>query len=236
MATWFASLILLALILLRFAESNLTSKVTVQCQQWQIHHQMNLTPWTEVNVHSSLTMKWAVPLWVVLLLILPMIHQWLMRHFCQQSHFPFIFSWLSTSRYMPLRKGFCHHTSVNTTLKATLQLNYFLVTKSYHSLESNPSQDNKYPQRVFLVALANLKALLRASNAVFILIIAEIPSRKVLCSATDHQIFPTTIDYFPSSQLSTVVSLLAWRTHWPMKSFWASKNSHSVVSRSLRCM
>lgn len=30
---------------------------------------------TEVNVHSSLRMKWVVPMWVVLLLILPMIHQ-----------------------------------------------------------------------------------------------------------------------------------------------------------------
>jgi len=46
-ATWLTSLILLApLIILRFAGSNLTSKVTVKCQQWQIHHQVNLTPRT----------------------------------------------------------------------------------------------------------------------------------------------------------------------------------------------
>ena len=31
---------------------------------------------------------------------------------------------------MPLRKGFCHCTSVNNTLMARLQLNYFLVTKA----------------------------------------------------------------------------------------------------------
>jgi hypothetical protein len=41
----------------------------------KIHHQVNLTWRTEVNVHSSLRMKWVVPLWVFLLLILPMINQ-----------------------------------------------------------------------------------------------------------------------------------------------------------------
>ena len=132
---------------------------------------------------------------------------------CQPSHFHIILSWSSTSRNMPLQKGFCHCTSVNTTLMARIQLNYFLVTTAITRWNLIQVRIIDTLAVVFLVALANLKALLRASNAVFILIIAEIPSRKVLCSATDHQIFPTTIDYFPSSQLWTIVSLLAWRTH-----------------------
>lgn len=114
---------------------------------------------------------------------------------------------------MPLQKGFCHYTSVNTTLMARLQLNYFLVTKAITRWNQIQVRIIDTLEAVFLVALANLKAVSRALNAVFVLIIIEIPPRKVLCSATDHQTFPTTINYFPSSQLSTVVSLLAWRTH-----------------------
>ncbi len=110
-------------------------------------------------------------------------------------------------------KGFCHCTSVNTTLKAALQLNYFLVMKAITLWNQIQVRIIDTLKGFFLVALANLKAVSRASNAVFALIIIGIPSRKVLCSATDHQIFPTTIDYFPSSQLWTIVSLLAWRTH-----------------------
>ena len=116
-------------------------------------------------------------------------------------------------RNMPLRKGFCHCTSVNTTLMARLQLNYFLVTKAITRWNQIQVRIIDTLEVVFLVAWANLKAVSRASNAGFVLIIIGIPSRKVLCSATDHQTFPTTINYFPSSQLLTVVSLLAWRTH-----------------------
>ena len=95
---------------------------------------------------------------------------------------------------------------------ARLQLNYFLVTKAitWNQIKVRIIDTLEV---VFIVALANLKAVSRASNAVFALTIIGIPSRKVLCSAADHPTFPTIINYFPSSQLSTVVSLLAWRNH-----------------------
>jgi len=96
---------------------------------------------------------------------------------------------------------------------ARLRVNYFLVMKAITRWNLIQVRIIDTLAVVFLVALANLKAGPRASNAVFELIIIGIPKSKVLCSATDRQIFPTTINYFPSSQLLTVVSLLAWRVY-----------------------
>ena len=68
---------------------------------------------------------------------------------------------------MPLQKGFCHYTSVNTTLMARLQLNYFLVTKAITRWNQIQVRIIDTLEAVFLVALANLKAVSRALNAVF---------------------------------------------------------------------
>ena len=76
---------------------------------------------------------------------------------------------------MPLRKGFCHCTSVNTNLMARLQLNYFLVTKAITHWNQIQVRITDTLEVVFLVALANLKAVSMASNAVFVLIVIGIP-------------------------------------------------------------
>jgi hypothetical protein len=52
---------------------------------------------------------------------------------------------------------------------------------------------------VSFIALANLKAVSRALNAVFISIIFGIPARGVLCLVANHPAFPTIIDYSPQS-------------------------------------
>jgi hypothetical protein len=114
---------------------------------------------------------------------------------------------------MPLGKGFCHCINVKTTLELRLVLHDFLGMKAVTHWNQVQVKIRNTHAAVSFVALANLRAVSRALNAVFISIIFVIPARGVLCLVANHPTFPTIIDYSHNRQLLMVASLLTWRSH-----------------------
>lgn len=118
----------------------------------------------------------------------------------------YIKEYATTKGFLPLHKCKYYFNGEATT-------KLFPGDESYHSLESNLSQDNRYPHSGFFSCSCKSQGHIKGTECCFqINYHWDSPKKSFVLSyrssnlSHNHRLFP-------SSQLLTVVSLLAWRIH-----------------------
>ena len=127
---------------------------------------MNFLPRTVVNVHGLLRMKWVVPLCCSPADTFndpPMTDEDLLSAVSFPYHsfmVKYINEYASTKGLLPL-----HKCKYYFNCKATIEL--FSGDESYHSLKSNQSQDNRYPQSGFFSCSVKSQGRIKGSKCYF---------------------------------------------------------------------